>query len=347
MMKVRTSATPKELLTHSRMSCAKTCLRKHHYRYVLGITSYTTAAPLRFGGNAHLAWELWSKGATPEEAINRAIAEYDNADDYELQIERITLATMLAGYFWYYRNDNLIYEEVEGAFQVPLINPATGRSSRSFKIAGVRDGIVRLGRDGRLFLLERKTTKEDIGDGSDYWLRLRLNSQIRFYVNAARQQGYDINDVLYDAMRKPTIEPHRATPKEKLKYKKDGELYAYCRLENEPPDNYGDRLFADITERPEFYYQRREVPMLHDELAQNRKDAWATADMLRQGYNFANDTFMCRNCDFYNLCLQSISVDLDNIPAGFKLLEKKHPELEENGNGNNSTTDSTATTTDS
>jgi hypothetical protein len=40
-------------------------------------------------------------------------------------------------------------------------------------------------------------------------------------------------------------------------------------------------------------------------------------------------------------------VDLDNIPAGFKLLENKHPELEENnGNNNASTTDSTATTTD-
>jgi hypothetical protein len=301
---------------------------------VIGLTRKRRSAPLRFGGNAHLAWELWSKGATPEEAINQAIAEYDNADDYELQIERITLATMLAGYFWYYRNDDLIYEEVEKGFCLPLMNPNPGKRqsiSRTFKLAGKRDGIVRLALRGRLFLLERKTTKEDISDGSDYWLRLRFNHQNRFYVNAARQQGYDINDVLYDAMRKPTIHPYRATPKDKLRYRKDGELYANCRLENETPSNYGDRLFEDIIERPEFYYQRREVPCLHDELEQNRQDAWMMADLLRKGYDLQNDTFMCRNCDYYDLCLQSISVDLDNIPAGFKLLEKKHPELEENG----------------
>jgi hypothetical protein len=40
-------------------------------------------------------------------------------------------------------------------------------------------------------------------------------------------------------------------------------------------------------------------------------------------------------------------VDLDNIPAGFVVLENKYPELEENnGNNNASTADSTATTTD-
>ena len=335
-----------ELLTHSRMSCAKTCLRKHHYRYVLGITSYTTAAPLRFGGNAHLAWELWSKGATPEEAINQAIAEYDNADDYELQIERITLATMLAGYFWYYRNDNLIYEEIEGGFCLPLMNPNPGKRqsvSRTFKLAGKRDGIVRL--NGRRFLLERKTTNADISDGSEYWLRLRCDQQISLYIIAAQQADVDVSEVLYDVMRKPTIHPYRATPKEKLRYRKDGELYANCREINESPDDYGERLWQDILERPEFYYQRREVPRLHDELELCKQEAWAIADWLRKGYSFRNVSYLCSKCEFVTLCLQSISVDLDNIPVGFNLLENKHPELEEN-NDNNSTTDSTATTTD-
>jgi len=226
---------------------------------------------------------------------------------------------------------------------MPLINPATGASSRTYVLRGKIDGLA----PG--YVIEHKTTSESVAPDSDYWLRLRVDPQLAMYVLAARWMGRDVGKVWYNVIKKPTIKPHRATPEDKRKYKKDGTLYANQRTEDETPAEWGDRLAADIASRPEYYYARREIPVLDDQLAEFRADVWGQAKMLtecrRNGYWFRTvGRWSCGYCDYAELCLHSVEVDPAAPPAGFEIVENLHPELSYTQGENYATEDTSATT---
>lgn len=339
-----------ELLTSTRLATQRRCPKKHHLRYELGLSRIRTAQPLRLGAAFHRGLELRGIGACADEAISQAVAGYEDvpdwADSYDWQVECETVKNLLAGYFWRYENDDIQIVEVERTFEMPLINPHTGRASRTFALAGKIDAIVRLP-DSRLAVLEYKTAGEDIGPNSDYWLRLRYDPQISLYVLGARALGYfDVATVLYDATRKPTISPLRATPPDKRKYKKDGELYANQRETDETPEDFGARLLNDIADRPDFYFQRREVPLLDDELAEFQAELWHQAKQLlearRHGRWFRNvSKFTCGTCEFADLCLSGVRVTPGVAPSGFQILDDVHPELSEKGRNDACSTSNT------
>jgi hypothetical protein len=321
-------------LTSTRLAALRKCLRLHYWRYELGLARIRTATPLRFGGVFHKAMELRHGlfGQDVDTILGSALADYDAvpawADPTEWAVERETLEALLAGHFWRYQQEpasangappagNMEFVAVELAFELPLANPATGAVSRTFRLAGKIDGIVRLG-DGRLAVLEYKTAGEDIGPDAEYWLRLRCDGQISLYVLAARALGYDVATVLYDVTRKPTI---------RLRQK-------------ETPEQFGERLLADIGERPDFYYQRREIPRLEDELALFRAELWQQAQHLialrrraallpdPAAAHFRNVGRMtCGQCEFADLCLSGIRVDPARPPASYQILADPHPEL--------------------
>jgi len=308
-------------LTATSTACLRRCPRQHHLRYELGLARIRKAAPLRLGGAYHLGLELYSKGTTAEQAIQQATADYATcpewADPVEWAVECETVKTLLAGHFWRYGQDDIEFVAVEGSFEIPLVNPDTGAPSRTFSLAGKIDAIVKLP-DGRLAVLEYKTAGEDIAPDSEYWLRLRCDGQISLYVLAARAMGYDVATVLYDVTRKPTI---------RLRQK-------------ETPEAFGQRLLADIGERPDFYYQRREVPRLEDDLAQFQAELWQQGQYLVElrrraarlddpsAAHFRNvGRLTCGYCDFADLCLTGVRVDPTNPPAGYQVLPDVNPEL--------------------
>ena len=327
------SATVKQKLTHSRMACAKSCMRKHQYRYDMGLIPDNDATALRIGSAIHYGIEQWCKGVDPEKVIADVFDKYAvkpiSMNDDAFDIEKVTVQCLLSGYMWYYSNDEIEHIEVEKSFSLPLINPETGASSRTFTLDGKRDGVIRM--NGRLFVKEIKTTSDDINDGSNYWLRLRCDQQISLYILAARLEGLEPEAVLYDVIRKPSIRQCKATPVDKRKYTKENKLYANQREFDETPEEFKARLWEDITERPEFYFQRREIPRLHDDLEAFKYEAWQIADMLRKGYNFRNvSRSTCDFCEFKSICLQSITVNPAAPPAGFTIAKNINPELEDN-----------------
>lgn len=356
----RKSAPTRRLLTHSAMSCARRCLRQYYYRYELRLRSRRDAAALRLGAAVHTGLEHWSRGAPVEQAVQAATKGYEHcpswADAWEWEIERETVANLLAGYFWRYGNDTLGYVEIEGAWEMPLVNPLSGRESRTYRLAGRRDGLVRAG-DGRLFVLERKTTGDDIGTDSEYWLRLRCDPQISLYVVSALGEGHDISGVLYDVLRKPTIRPRQVPllDEKGLKivmseqggerlFNRDGSprqsagagMKLAARMET--PGEYGARLLADIEARPDYYYQRREVPRLEDDLRTFGLECWQQAQMLsdcrRWGRWFRSvGRNTCSFCEYARLCLQSITVNPEAPPDGFEIMRDVHPELTEGEEG--------------
>ena len=319
------SRTLSNKLTSTRLSSLRRCPRLHFYRYELGLSRTRSAAPLRVGAAFHAGLEARNRGADELVATTCALAGYEIVpawcEPVEWAVERETLRSLFGGHLWRYGvgADNLEFIAVELGFDVPLRNPDTGGISKTFTLGGKMDGIVRLD-DGRLAVLEYKTAGEDISPDSDYWRRLRCDGQISLYVLAARMLGFDVATVIYDVTRKPTIR----------------------QRQNETPEAFGERLLADIGERPDYYYQRREVPRLEDELTAYQAELWQQAQHLMElrrragkladpsNAHFRNVSKMtCGMCEFAELCLTGVRVDPACPPTGFQVLETVHPELVE------------------
>lgn len=337
----------KELLTASRMSCLLTCPRKHYWRYEVGLKYATETDALRFGSAWHNAMEARWQGAPVEVAFERAIGNRETLD--ELQVA--TLSGMLAGYYRRYERDNVsLSAEVE--FQFSLAG------SRTFDVAGKIDGLGFMA-DGRHVLVEHKTAGYDIAPDSDYWLRLRGNGQVMQYILAARQLGYDVSLVIYDVARKPMIQPREIAMLDDQGckvvndangvrvFKKDGtpresgdkEKGYTLQTRIETPEEFAERLVKDVGERPDFYFARREVPVLDDDLAEFEIQRGVLARQIlscraesrrskraEHGWPRNVSELVCRNCEYAGFCLQNTAVDAEHVPAGFVLAEK-HEEL--------------------
>lgn len=344
-------------LTSTSMGTMRRCPRQFWYRYDLGLRRVRETAPLRLGSAFHHGQEL-RRGLFGDDVgavIDLATAGYVEvpqwAEPQAWAVEGETVRQLLAGHFWRYGADDLEFLAVELPFDIPLVNPDTGAPSRTFRLAGKIDAIVRLP-DGRLAVLEYKTAGCDISPDSDYWLRLRYDGQISLYVLAARALGYDVATVLYDVTRKPTIKPRQipqldddgckivldaagervlnanGKPRQSAS-SKDGYV---LQVRPEAPEQYGERLLQDIGDRPDYYFQRREIPRLEDDLAEYRAELWQQADLIREsrrrGRWFRNVSRMtCDHCEFAPLCLNGARVCPDAPPAGYEFIEDVNPEL--------------------
>lgn len=293
----------KQLLTASRMGCFQSCPRKHYWRYEVGLKSSTKSGALRFGSGWHNAMEKRWQGADFKEALAAALPEGVDLD--ALQAE--TLSGLLVGYYHRYGHpDSYVHTmHPETEFRHAI------NGSRSFDSAGKIDGLGVL-HDGRIVLWEHKTCSEDLSPESDYWVRLRFNSQVLQYVYAARQLGWDVETVVYDVTRKPSI-----------RQKKD-----------ETVEEFGTRLSEDTMARPDFYFARREVPVLDQDLEEfevqrlvlsrnilGHRAAQMKLNRPEQAWPRVVASMQCGFCEYSTWCLQNISVDLNNPPAGFAVGE--------------------------
>jgi hypothetical protein len=289
------------------MDALLTCPRKHFWAYEIGLRPISSASALRFGSAWHRALEARWQGMGYDDSLESAVP--DGVDLDELQIA--TLGGLLAGYFARYK-DNEIVKSVHA--EIEFRQGLSG--SRTFDVAGKIDGLGILV-DERLALIESKTTSDSVEPSSDYWLRLRFNTQVFQYVLAARSLGWDVSTVIYDVTRKPAIR----------------------QKQNETVEEFGQRLAEDSISRPEFYFARREVPILEQDLVEFQTHRLtltklilhcrsAERKLLKREAAWPRNisTWNCQGCAYNNFCLQSVSVDLDHPPTGFRIGEA-NPEL--------------------
>lgn len=347
------------LLTHSRIQVAKTCLRKHALMFVHRIRREAEAKPLRMGKAFHLGLDARAKGCTADEAIAAAECEYWKAetpgqDNTDIAIERSIVSCLLAGYFWRWARMDSEMEVLasELSFEIPIVNPDTGAKSRTYTLAGKIDKIVRLP-GGRVAIMEHKTSSEDLSVDSDYWKRLRMDAQISIYFLAAERLGFSPETVLYDVVRKPTIRPKNIQMKDEQGlvvivdqdgnrvFKKDGtprlspdSAKGYSTISRiETPREYADRLFSDMGERPDYYFARRDIPRLAQDIEETRYELWQMAGLIREceRYNrWPRNTRACigfGKCEFFDFCTGTADVEV--IPEGYTRVGNVHPELEE------------------
>lgn len=321
------------VLTNSADSAYRACPRLYRLRYVDGWESTRDdAAARRFGTLTHRGLEaLWlalGAGADTDGQMEAALRAIEaEADPYD----RARAAALLTGYAlrWCTPRYDVIGVEVE--FTAPILNPETGAASRTFVRRGKIDAIVRDREDGRKLILEHKTSSEDIEAGSDYWRRLRLDSQVSTYYRGAAALGHDVFGCVYDVLRRPAQRPLKATPTEARKYTKDGALYKTQRDAEEGPTEYQMRIQAEIAENPARYFQRGEIVRLDAEMQDHDFDTWQRAAMIRESHaadRWPRNPNSCvrygSKCEFLEVCCGEISLD---DATRFRRLENTNPEL--------------------
>jgi hypothetical protein len=250
-----------ELLTSSRLRAFRACARQHYHAFVEGYRPAREADALAFGQAIHKALATWWT-SHPSTALAQALTHLPATMDPYV---RARAEVMLSGYDVVWREQGFEALEVEREFRLPLINPETGHPSRTWQLAGKVDGIVR-GPDGRVWVLEHKTTSEDVSPGSPYHRRLAIDGQVSQYVEGAAALGYDVAGVLYDVLCKPALRPLQANTR---------------RKEPESPAEYRDRLFAAVCEAPHRYFATFEVVRLEQERDEWRWDVWQLAEQMR------------------------------------------------------------------
>lgn len=315
------------LLTTSRARAFARCPRYHHLRYNLGYRSVEDAGPLAFGKFFHRALEAYWK-APREEALAVALAtlaQEVEADPFDLAKARV----LMEGYDARWHEDGLTVERVEATFQLELVNPTTGAKSRTWRLAGKVDAIVRRA-DGSVWLLEHKTSAEDISPGSAYWQKLRLDTQVTIYLRGSAALGYHVEGCIYDVIGKPGLRPLKATPPEARKYTKDGRLYANQRERDETPEEYRDRLREAIAESPDKFFQRGEVVRMEDETNEFAWELWQHARSIREAEiaeRHPRNPDACfrwnRACEFFGVCTQTQSLD-----DTFRFVRETDPHVE-------------------
>lgn len=347
----------KEALTASRMACWTLCQRKHLYAYDRGVRKIESGDALVFGTAWHRAQEVYYNtrpqgGVTPADMaqamFEAALATAENWDEFTVAKLQACISAFVEVYW---ENDciSVMKPEVEFAYAI--------EGTRTFEARGKIDGLATLN-DGRTALVEHKTTSESVDVESAYWTRLRFNPQLCRYVLGARALGVDCDTVIYDVFHKPAISPKDAmkdldengipivldasgqrcmkrdgTPKKTADSAK-GETY---KTRAETPEEYCERLRADILSRPEFYFARREVAVTEAQLEafmlQERMMAGQIVNARANGRDAAKRglpyeaAFMmnvgkmtCDMCDYAPFCLAGQPIDWACPPQGFAVV---------------------------
>lgn len=363
-----------ELATHSRLKAFRRCRRLHKLQYEIGARALVEATPLLAGTALHAWIEAWllagqtwinpGMEATQETDLRSpawALAVAFDKVAARDPFEAARLRAMCLAYHLRWQATPWRVLHVEVRFRAPLVNPITGRTSKTAQRGGKIDAIIEIASaetewDGQ-WVVEHKSAASDISVTSTYVSRLRSDAQCSDYMIGAKALGVDARGVLYDVVGKPQLRPLDAVPEEARRYTKgmgckkcfgaSGEkgtgctacastgwkdeprLRAGTRIVDETVGEYGMRCFMAMLEEPDRYLQRHRVARLDSELREHEIDTWLNVKSMNEERRLdvaPRNPDACHDynhaCDFYDVCWSGKDI---SDPALFKI--GKHPEL--------------------
>lgn len=338
--------SPMSLLTASRLKVWQACPRQHLYRYEMARVPLAQSRALSLGTAAHAGLERWwcaiRDGAVAyalPAALTAAETAFPSDDPYAVAMLRALLTAYDARWSGWAQTVRVI--GVETPFEAALTHPTLGQSARTWRVAGKIDVLAELA-DGRVAIIEHKTSSQDASAGSDYRRKLTLDPQVSTYFEGASALGHAADLCLYDVLRKPAIKPLLATPEDKRKITKEGTLYKGQRDRDETPLEYEARLIEAIAQEPDRYLVHAEIVRSDQERENHRWALWyavrAIEDTRRAIARAAGDVRAVPQhahaclaygspCAYLPVCEGTASIDDATLYAR---LESPHVELSEN-----------------
>lgn len=226
-------------ISASAIKCFKACPLRYYGTYDQGIRRIEDTEAQRIGTNWHSILEVANDPDAVAALLNDAYGNIPGHMDKEkFEIERIKLLYTLSGYNWYYQDKIEEILATEIPFELPVVNPETGRALPNVIIRGKIDKLIKI--DGQIFVKEHKSTSDSVDLDSRLWKKLDLDTQTNLYVYAARKLAYsgdlkqygismddcfNIAGVYYDCWHKPGISPKKLTQADSKKFAETGE---YC-----------------------------------------------------------------------------------------------------------------------
>jgi hypothetical protein len=249
--------------------------------------------------------------------LQAALSETESFTD---QLMAAKVRGLLCGYDAQWADSDLVTHSVEEMLEGRVWNPATGRETRSYRVAGKLDW---RGTDGqeRAVIMDHKTCSEDIEDpNATYWRQLVIEGQLSHYMLLEWQNGRKVDTAVWDVVRKPDIRPRKLTRAEVQSIAMTrvwfghnldfDEVFAAQKTERETLEMYAARLAYDCTvERPWRYFQRRSIPRLDAEIVEYANDLWDHAQDMISAYRHGRrprNSGACMNygvpCAFLGIC---------------------------------------------
>jgi hypothetical protein len=292
----------RRILTSSEIRTWDTCQKRWWFRYHEELVPERGQKALSYGRAVHAGLEAYHSGLDTKEAIQKAM---DEAGGTWLAQESVyVLAEATALVKKYAEHDPVAemghtVEATERQFSVPLRTPS-GRRWPSIEFHGKIDLATRDGH-GNLWIWDHKTSATAL---KVQWLP--LNDQMGYYYWAASQLGDTPVGIVYDLIRKPSIQPRKG----------------------EGADEWQDRLLADIDTRPDFYFQRAEIVKSVGELWEIEADLWDAAHRIGTGrIRRSPNACQLMGCPYTDICTTDSALMRS---VGYKH-ERAHVELELEG----------------
>lgn len=265
---------------------------------------------------------------------------------------------LMRGYHARWQHQTYRAISIEEEFRVKIYNFASKRmsTSRTFTVAGIVDILCE--RDGQTFVMDHKTTSDDIVDpDSTYWRQLAIEGQANLYILAQHLQGLRVDGAIWDAIKKPAIRPKKMAKKDQAAALA---FHTYCGFDisaitenhiivsgDENNELYEHRVARLTLDEPEKYFQRRPLIRLESELVEYANELWELSQEVLATRRRTTDARLpvrnCGSCMSYGRPCEYLGIcsghDSPNSPKWVRR-ESVHSELTTVGDGRNVLTNS-------
>ena len=333
----------KQILTFSAAKKFQSCHKAYYNRYKKNLVPLEQDEVLFLGSTIHNCLELWYKrdpndpiieiqiGRLIDEAYPMRVSDEKQKKDWHLA------KAMMEGYINKYPSEDFEIVDTELEFCVPIINPATNRTSRSFELMGKVDALVKL--DDFFFIMEHKTAALITGD---YIEILPMDFQINIYALAlSRFKNIPIAGVIYNVIQKSRIKQKLGESEEQFEIRKNELIQksktgktAAKRQMPESDESFQHRLRSVYEDNKMFH--RETLYLSQEDIRRTEYQLWEiTQEILntqRRGV-WSQNTDTCfryhRPCMYFPLCRAH---DNPNIKDNLYKELPPHSELSVGGN---------------
>lgn len=175
------------------------------------------------------------------------------------------------------------------------------------------------------FIVEFKSTEQDISEDSWFWEKLRWDPQVMGYWNSAPDMR-----LVYDVTKVPTLTPEKATPVESRKFyvrgSRDGKFgpgdpMPGTRLADEPLDEFYARLVTHLRTHRFSHFARQEIRASDRDKSELSLDMAAWSRQITDAATrdeWPHKVGSCRRgkqgwCTFYHSCFGDVPPEVNQL----------------------------------